>query len=242
MVHANSSYIEATKTLSSLYVDYKNQGLVSIYFWGSIITSGFNPKTSDIDSVGLLSDDADFMELDKIRKWLPDKNPKLGRLQINFFYISELTREKPVRSSLARLATPEQVVFDFPNWKYVCGKKIPVSSFPNVTPEQYLIDQMKVVGERTHWAKVPKNSMERQYYCKSLAWLCHAIHRLDNPQRPFSWTLLHQESNSDTNALVDVLLSLRKLGWNEKAILKQLPYLFNQSSVLQNKFQLKYGV
>lgn len=76
---------EARKTLEQLLSDYKEKGLLSIYLWGSVTTPDFNSKTSDIDAIGILSDKANHLELLKIREWLPKANPKLVRLQINFF-------------------------------------------------------------------------------------------------------------------------------------------------------------
>lgn len=220
---------EATATLKRLLNDYKNQGLVAIYLWGSIITPDFNPATSDIDAVGFLTDKADFAKLDRIREWLPKANPKLLRLQINFFYISELTGEKPVRSRLARLSSPEQAVFDFPNWQYVCGERIGEDIFPIVSPKQFLKDQIKVVKEREKWARNPKTPNDIQYYCKSLVWLCVAIHKLSHNPDTFSWQSLEGEADTNTRHLVHKLVELKKGDWNIGLLERNLPILMKYS-------------
>jgi len=226
---------EATKTLNWLFETYKHDGLISVYLWGSIITPDFNPTTSDIDAVAFLSDEADFSTLNKIRDWLPNKNPKLVRLQINFFYLSELTNEKPVRSHLARLSTPGQAVFDFPYWRYVCGEKINGALFPKVSPRQFLHDQMTVVREREEWAKHPKTANDMQYYCKSLVWLCWAIHKLQNTPSVFSWQTLKDEATGETLPLVNKLAELKKSDWNEELLKENLAVLVERTHSLINR-------
>lgn len=228
----NEILSESTATLEKLLSDYKAQGLISIYLWGSIITPDFDPGTSDIDAVGLLTDEADFEKLDTIREWLPKANPKLLRLQINFFYISKLTGDKPVRSRLARLATPGQVVFDLPNWRYVCGEKIDAHTFPKVSPQQFLEDQIKVVREREAWAKNPTSPNDIQYYCKSLVWLCVAIHALTHQPSVFSWKRLRDEATPETRSLVEKLVELKKSHWDEDLLRENLPVLTRLSHSL----------
>ena len=223
---------EATSTLEWVFATYKERGVTSIYLWGSIITPDFNPKTSDIDAVAFLSDNADFNELNNIRLWLPNKNPNLLRLQINFFYTSELTREKPVRSHLARLSTPEQAVYDFPNWHYVCGRKIDGALFPKVSSEQFLLDQIKVVREREEWAKKPQTVNDMQYYCKSLVWLCWAVQKLHQERSVFSWQTLQEETTPDTLSLVDILIVLKQSNWDKRLLDINMPILINYSSIL----------
>ena len=102
------------KVLNKLFQDNKEKGLISIYLWGSIYSPDFDPEASDVDAIGILSDEADFNEMDRIREWLPSSEPKLKRLQINFLYLSELDGTGLQRSRLARLHHAEQAVFDFP--------------------------------------------------------------------------------------------------------------------------------
>lgn len=182
--------------------------------------------------MGLLSDDANFDELDKIRDWLPNKNPRLKRLQINFFYLSELTKDQPVRSRLARLASPEQAVYDFPFWRYVCGEQIDESTFLEVSAEQFLCDQVKVVREREQWTRSPTTVNDLQYYCKSLVWLCWAIQKLHNSKSVFSWDMLQQEATEETKSLVNELTLLKQSNWDQDLIRKHLDSLLSRSSKL----------
>jgi predicted nucleotidyltransferase len=223
---------EVTKTLKWLLNSYEDQGLVSIYLWGSIITPDFNPETSDIDAVAFLSDNADFKKLNEIRRWLPDKNPNLVRLQVNFFYVSELTKEKPVRSRLGRLSTPEQAIYDFPFWQYVCGERINGAAFPDVKPKQFLIDQIKVVQEREEWAVNPKTPNDIQYYCKSLVWLCWAVQKLHHQKSVFSWKTLDRQATKETRQLVDMLVRLKQSGWNQDVLKEKLPTLIEYGNKL----------
>lgn len=227
---------EANETLGWLFDNYQDKGLSSIHLWGSIITPDFNPETSDIDAVALLSDDADFDELNKIRDWLPVKNPKLVRLQINFFYISELMKEKSVRSNLARLSSPEQAVYDFPYWQFVCGKLIEPTAFPAVSDEQFLYDQIVVVQERVEWAKNPKTPNDIQYYCKSLVWLCWAINKLSHSRSAFSWAVLKDEATSDTLPLISKLVELKESGWSRDLLKDKLAALVHDADYLIDIF------
>jgi len=49
-------YIELI--LKKNFLEYKNRGLLAIYLWGSILTEDFNFKSSDIDSIAIVSDKA----------------------------------------------------------------------------------------------------------------------------------------------------------------------------------------
>ncbi len=227
----------ASKILKQVLQDYKDQGLISIYLWGSIITPDFKPETSDIDAVGILSDSANFEQLDKIREWLPIADPELVRLQINFFYLSELKGTGQVRSRLGRLHHQEQAVFDFPFWHYVCGEEFQASDFPSVIPQEILKHQIELVKARTRWALNPVNEMYPQYYCKSLAWLCYNIHKLSRPQGSFSWSDLQKESTKDTKSLVEALITLKNQAWDPKAIKEKLPFLLDQAEKLISKYR-----
>lgn len=227
----------ASKVLKQVFQDYENKGLISIYLWGSIITLDFKPETSDIDAVGILSDGANFEQLDKIREWLPKVNPELVRLQINFFYLSELNGRGPIRSRLGRLHHQEQAVFDFPYWYYVCGDRFKLTDFPSLTPQNVLKHQIELTKTRTSEALNPVNEMYPQYYCKALAWLCYNIHKLSKPLGPFSWSGLQNEATEDTKNLVDALIILKSQGWNPKAIKGRLPFLMDQAEKLVSKYR-----
>lgn len=228
---------QAGITLRQLYDDYHDKGLVSVYLWGSIITPDFDPTASDIDAVGILSDAADFSELNKIRDWLPLANSTLRRLQINFFYVSELKGEGPVRSRLARLYSARQAVYDFPHWMHVCGAEYRAQDFPAVIPRQFLSDQIQVVQERKKWAAAPASPLDTQYYCKSLVWLCYAIHKLDHPVEAFTWDKLQQEVNTHTATLVRLLVKLKSHHWANRHIDTALPVLFAEADRLIKEYQ-----
>lgn len=228
----------ASTVLARIYEDNKDNGLQSIYLWGSIITPDFSPETSDIDTVGILSDDADFAEFNKMREWLPKLEPSLKRLQINFFYLSELKGE-PARSDLARLQDAEQAVFDFPYWIHVCGNKYKPEDFPAVSTSQALKHQIQLTITRRGWAENPDDyygPIGLQYFCKALAWLCYNINKLSGPPGPFSWKELETQSNEGDKQLVNKLVELKSSGWNETNIKDELPFLINQLEFLAEKY------
>lgn len=227
----------ASEALEKIYEKYRASGLLSIYLWGSILTDDFNPSTSDIDAVGILSNEADFKEIDKIRDWLPTFEPRLNRLQINFFYLSEL-KGGPTRSRLARLYSANQAVFDLPNWQYVCGEHLDYENFPAVSPEQALRDQISLVSTKAQWVETGiYGDMGLQYFCKGLAWLCYNIHKLSHPPSPFAWEGLVAESTVETKELVNELISLKSKDWDPNDIKKKMPYLLETSQKLSAKYK-----
>lgn len=230
---------KASTVLGRIYEDNKDCGLQSIYLWGSIITSDFNPETSDIDAVGILSDDADFKEFNKMREWLPKLEPRLKRLQINFFYLSELQGTAPSRSNLARLQDAEQAVFDFPYWIHVCGKRYQVEDFPSVSPRKALKHQIKLAVARKKWAENPNDyygPISLQYFCKALVWFCYNINKLSASPGTFSWKELKTQSTEDDIELVNKLIELKSSGWNENKIKTELPFLIERLENLAEKY------
>jgi hypothetical protein len=227
----------AFDVLNKIFQDYKDQGLLSIYLWGSIITPDFNPELSDIDAVGILSDKADFDEMNKMRNWLPNAEPRLKRLQINFLFLSELMGGAP-KSHLARLHDAEQAVSDFPYWIYVAGKKFAPNDFPTVVPGQVLKHQAALVETKMNWVLLGEyGDMGLQYFCKGLAWLCYDINKTSAPSGPFSWKDLEKEANDETKALIHELLTLKSKQWDPNAIRTKLPYLLETAERLIAKYK-----
>gem|GEM_PF-1020986 len=226
----------AKDVLEKIFRNNERKGLMAVYLWGSIITPEFDPENSDVDAVGILSDEAIFAEFNEMRNWLPSIEPGLKRLQINFFYLSELIGG-PVRSNLARLASPEQAVFDFPYWKHVCGKKIASSDLPKVTAKQALKDQVGLTKMRMGWVKDGAyGDMGLEYFCKSLVWLCYNIHKLSSPPERFSWKSLDSETTDETKGMVEVLLDLKSKHWAKETIREQLPWLERTAKTLIAKY------
>ena len=227
--------------MEQVFQDYHDSGLVSVYLWGSIISSDFSSKSSDVDAVGILADKASFKKMDQMREWLPKLDPKLKRLQINFFYLSELKKTGPVRSRLARLQDAEQAVFDFPYWVHICGRIFSPTDFPQITPEQVLRHQIVLSKTKMQWALNPDDyygDMGLQYCCKGLAWLCYGIHKLSNPAGPFSWSVLEKETTRDTKSLVEALVILKSQDWDPINIKRELTFLLNQAEKLISKYNL----
>ncbi|MEK7096106.1 MAG: hypothetical protein AAB896_02340 [Patescibacteria group bacterium] len=224
-------------TLDKVFQDNKNKGLISIYLWGSIATPDFDPESSDIDAVGILSDAANFDEMDKMRDWLPKVEPKLKRLQINFFHLSEL-KGGAVRSRLARLHDAEQAVFDFPYWIYVVGRKFQPGDFPAVASAQVLKHQVALTKTKMGWAVSGEyGAAGLEYFCKGLAWLCYDIHKLSAPLGPFSWKNLQYEATNETKELVGELLALKSKRWDPRVIRAKMPYLLETARKLTTTYR-----
>ena len=226
------------QTLGKIFQDNKNKGLISIYLWGSIISPDFSPDSSDIDAVGILSNEANFEQMDRMREWLPEFEPRLKRLQINFLYLDELKGSAPVRSRLARLHNAEQAVFDFPHWEHVVGQPFRAADFPKITPEQALKHQTALTETKMEWALSGKyGDMGLEYFCKGLAWLCYSIHKLTSSPSRFSWSGLENEATDETRELVRELIVLKQKRWNTKAIKTKMPYLLKTAQKLIAKYK-----
>lgn len=227
----------AFRTLCGVFQDSKDRGLLSIYLWGSMTSPDYNPTVCDVDSIGILTDKANFEEMEQMRDWLPGLEPRLKHLHINFFYLSEL-KGGPQRSRIARLHHAEQAVSDFPNWQYVCGKKFTSSDFPVVTPRQALKHQVMLTKSKMEWVLSGKyGDKGLEYFCKGLAWLCYNIHKISSPPSPFSWKELKNEATDETRELIQVLLALKSNRWSTEAIKAKMPYLLDTTNRLIAKYK-----
>jgi predicted nucleotidyltransferase len=151
---------DATQALRGLYARHADKGILAIYLWGSVTRRDFDPKTSDIDVVCIVSDDFPKEHNEKLRAELTLAHP--GReWGFQIMYLDELNGGV-VRSRLAQAMFPQSILPSFHSWVWVCGKQYKRQDF-SVTdatiPERV---QLNIAEIRTRLARIPSDDDDRK--------------------------------------------------------------------------------
>ncbi|HSX41837.1 MAG TPA: hypothetical protein VLE93_00630 [Candidatus Saccharimonadales bacterium] len=218
---------KVTPGLEKLYQDWRPKGLLSLYAWGSAVTVDYNPSKSDLDIMGIISDEAnekDFAILDEIvRRYTPEANDPGLRV----LYLSELRTGKP-KSWMGGIIHPRLLLLDFPAWTHVAGQKFVRSDFPlrDLTPQEAVAFKLKEIYDRHYRAVGEKQEQAHYYYCKALYRVCYYLDQATN-KYPFSYTALHASANPRIKPIVEPLEKLKHNHWDQALFDKAYP-LFNQ--------------
>ena len=128
---------EASELLREVYDKYKNEGMNSIYLWGSITRDDFDPQISDVDSLAIIDTKMDLAVRLQILQWLKNEFSRPMKFGLQFYGIEELNGAKTY-TLLADLQPPGYLLLRFNDWIYVAGTKYRRDSFKvvNMTPLQ----------------------------------------------------------------------------------------------------------
>ena len=214
---------KAKSILKEIYLEYKDKGVVSIYIWGSILTSDFNPKKSDIDTVAIVKDNFNIDFVEEINKKLSEEKSGLHGLKLNNIFLGEFNGGK-IRSKLAKVIHPHLLLLDFNNWKFVCGKKFMRKDFliKGWSEKEALKHRInEFYGEDL--PRVEKEDYSGiKYLCKNLLRVCHHLNQLNGKKSVFNYDTLMKNSNKKDKRLVELLLKIRKSDWDENLFRENL--------------------
>lgn len=215
-------------TLHKVFSKYKSKGIVSIYLWGSITGDEYNPKTSDIDSIAIVSNDADDSDVLKIRAFLKKQAPEIKDFKINYVYLSELNGGK-AKSKLGGWIHPSLLLLDFPYWKWVAGHHFERKDF---TPKDITFDQATKLQKRLiirmHLPKVKQGNLSGiEYFCKYLMKVCHYQNQKVCGKHEFSYKCLNKNKINANKKVIEILLRLKKCRWSHQEAKKALPVLLD---------------
>lgn len=195
--------------LKSVYQKYSSRGIVSIYLWGSILTKDFDEEKSDIDSIAFVEDSTPV----ELQKTISDELARsdIPRLHINFIYLGEFDSGS-IKGGLSGVIEPRLLLLDFPNWKYVAGKRFKVKDFGLKKPNYKQAIEMHLQNiKRRQWQEVSKVSpFERIYFIKEIARLIYAVqsNRASN-KAPFSYIEILKRANKEEKPVVEAVNELR---------------------------------
>lgn len=200
---------QAETLLKTIYNKYSNDGVVSIYLWGSILTKDFNEETSDIDAIAFVEDSTPL----ELQKTIGDELGKsdVPRLHLNFIYLGEFN-SSPIKSGLCGVIDPRLLLLDFPYWKHAAGKRLKVKDFSLKKPNHKQAIEIHLQNiKRRQWQDVSKVSpFERIYFIKEIARLIHAVQSSRVASKvPFSYVDILKRANKEEKLVVEAVNELR---------------------------------
>ncbi|MCX6750500.1 MAG: hypothetical protein NTZ83_03510 [Candidatus Pacearchaeota archaeon] len=214
--------------LTKIYSDYKNKGLISVYLWGSVLTNDFNPKSSDIDSIAIVSNNAKEEDCKLINQYIKKRSAEFRDFKLNYLYLDELNGEK-IKSKLASVIHPSLLLLDFKNWKYIAGKRYSRRDFKLKEIDFDEAVRLNLIAiKKNHLPLFKKWDFKvTQYFIKNLIKVCYYLNQKDFGKHKFKYNELLEKSPKKREKIVRVLLKIRKSNWDERSIKNNLPLLID---------------
>jgi hypothetical protein len=225
------------QALMEIFDEYKDQGLISLYLYGSILTKDYNEGESDIDSIGLASEDMPIALENEIKNKLCDKTD-FSKFGFRLLYKSELDTGD-IKGNLASFIHPQLLLLDFPYWKHVAGQVFSRSDFSLAD-----IDTAGAIKIRlNHLAAIedgsyPTTSDKHILFLKVLARIIFHLQQGRGLAEPFSYssTLLH--SDAEEKPVAEAILKCKKSKWSELVFKENEAIYKTYIDVLRNRFLL----
>ncbi len=212
--------------IKDLYEKYKDEGILTMYIWGSILTEDFNPETSDIDTIAIVKNDFPLeLEL-KMTEYARNKYPDLNEFTTRVIYTSELDGLE-TKAPLAKVIYPPLLLLEMPNWLYVVGEKFTNQDFkikPPTYTEAIAIRLSRI--QKEGWdnvASIPEDL--HMYFIKGEARLIDLCQKNRGTEDvPFSYSKILKESLNSGNDLeknvVKAIFESRESNWHYQVFLK----------------------
>jgi len=219
----------AKTTLTDVFDRYRSMGIVSIYLWGSILTSDYVNGTSDVDAIAIVDDDFPFeLEL-SICEQLPCE--RLKKFSLRLLYTSELNGGD-IKGFIAKVIHPALLLFDLPNWQLVAGQPVDIPSFKlaGITVKDAI--RLRVDETSRRWPDLSHISeLDHTYFVKEVARILDLMQQLRTKTRtPFSYTKITEcaRNGDETERQVATsIASSRASGWDYDIFCSNLSYYVN---------------
>ncbi len=202
----------ASLFLNKIYETYHDQGLMSVYLWGSILREEYNADSSDIDSVGIVTDSFPLTAQDAMNEQLKESKSGLRDLRINLVRLSEINGATPI-TRLATVIPPSLLLLEFDTWRCVAGRQFARSDFaaPIMSAIEAMCLNLKVVSDQ-YVPKIRSGDMAKwKSFVKQMMHVCHLMNKKkDNIVTPFSYVSLEREAISENLGMIELLLRIKK--------------------------------
>lgn len=226
------------QALMEIFDEYKDQGLISLYLYGSILTSDYNEGESDIDSIGFASEEMSLNLEKEIQQKLCEKL-NFDKFGFRLLYKSELDAGI-IKGNLASFIHPQLLLLDFPHWKHVTGRDYLRSDFSLID-----IDTAGAVKIRlNHLVKIADGSYETKpgnmhiLYLKVLARIIFHLQKERGHNEPFSYSSVFSHANEEEKPAAQAILDCKKNKWNE-AVFKENEAIYkNFIAILNSRYLL----
>jgi len=203
------------QALREIFDEYKDQGLISLYLYGSILTKDYIEGESDIDSIGLASEDMPIALENEIKNKLCDKTD-FAKFGFRLLYKSELDTGV-IKGNLASFIHPQLLLLDFPYWKYVVGQVFSRSDFSLAD-----IDAAGAIKIRlNHLVKIEDGSYQTApgdrhiLFLKVLARIIFHLQQERGHNEPFSYSSILSHSDAEEKPVAAAILECKKNKWSE---------------------------
>jgi hypothetical protein len=224
------------QALTEIFDEYKNQGLISLYLYGSILTEDYNEGESDIDSIGFASEDMPLALENEIKDKLCEKTD-FDKFGFRLLYKSELDTGI-IKGNLANFIHPQLLLLDFPYWKPVAGQVFLRSDF-SLTD----IDTAGAVKIRLdHLVKIEDGSFKTApgnrhiLFLKVLARIMFHLQSKRGCSGPFSYSSVFSHSNEEEKPVAEAILTCKKSKWDELTFKENEAIYKNFINVLKGRF------
>lgn len=222
--------------LIETFDEYKDQGLLSLYLYGSILTKDYIEGESDIDSIGFANESMPLALENEIKNKLCEKSG-FDKFGFRLLYKSELDTGI-IKGNLASFIHPQLLLLDFPHWKHVAGQTFSRSDFSLVD-----IDAIGAVKIRlNHLEKIEDGSYKTAprnkhiLFLKVLARIMFHLQKERGCNEPFSYSSVLSYSNEEEKPVAEAILNCKKSKWSESVFEENLAVYKNYINILKSRF------
>lgn len=229
--------------LTDLYEKHKQNGILSLYIWGSITRSDFDPNTSDIDIVSIVSDDFPQELNEQLRAELTQSSPE-REWGFQIIYLDELNGG-PIRSRLAKAMSPQSILPSFGTWIFVCGKSFQRKDF--AVKDATIPERMKLNIEeiRRRLANIPSDDAfrkirDRKGVVKTALLLVYNRQLNRGESFELDYNELQNHADEKENAILPKLLEIKHQGlYDEKSFNPNIAAIEYFASIVEIELALK---
>jgi hypothetical protein len=205
---------EVRAILRELYETYQARGVLSLYLYGSITGSDFDPHTSDVDSIAICEASVSLDMEAEMQQFLAQRAPDIHKFGTRILYLDEL-KDLSERSNLTYFIRIQSLILDFPFWEYVAGTVFKAADFPAVSHEDG-IRAMQSVLTKWDWNDVAHVQKDKiQNYAKVLARMLWNIDGSRGRIYRFSYSALADREDGYAGVAA-AILDLKSRNWDEE--------------------------
>jgi len=222
--------------LKEIFEEYKDQGLISLYLYGSILTADYKEGESDIDSIGFVNEDMPLALENEIKNKLCKKSG-FDKFGFRFLYKSELNTGI-VKGNLGSFIHPQLLLLDFPYWKHVAGENFSRSDF--ALNDIGTAEAVKI--RLDHLMRIENGSFKTYpgekhiLFLKVLARIMYHLQQERVNNGPFSYSSVFQHANEEEKVIAEALLNCKKNKWDEEVFEENLALYKSFIEVLTAQF------
>jgi|GEM_PF-1031111 len=212
MNNTQTQHLElALTSLKRVYETYRDQGLLSMYLWGSILRGEYNADSSDIDSIGIVTDSFPLAVQDEINEHFKESKSGLRDLRTNLIRLSEINGADAV-TRIAMVIPPPLLLLEFNSWKHVAGQQFGRNDFavPVLSTTEAACLNLNVVLDQ-YVSKIKSGDMTKwKSFLKQMMHVCHLINKQDGVFTPFSYIDLERGVIPENQKIIELLLQFKK--------------------------------